>query len=81
MKKEFITGFFIGIGFYIFIFGIKVIKVLIKANWKIEMVQRGLYKTFSELGFVVTQLGILLLCVVGSITLYYLYKNGYFFQK
>jgi len=81
MKKEFIVGFFMGIVLYIFIFGIRVMKVLIKVDWKIEMVQRGLYKTFSGPGFVLTQLGILVLCVVGSITLYSLYKQGYFFQK
>lgn len=81
LKKEFIVGFFIGIGIYIFIFGIRVMKILIKANWNIEVVQRGLYKTFSGPGFVFTQLGILVLFVVGSVTLYSLYKGSYFLGK
>lgn len=81
MKKEFITGFFIGILLYIFIFGAKVLKVLIKGRWRFDMIRHGLYNTFNELGFVITQVSVLILCVVGSMTLYYFYKEGYFFQK
>jgi len=81
MKKEFITGFFIGILLYIFIFGVKVLKVLIKGRWRFSMIRYGLYNTFNEPGFVITQVSILILCVIGSMTLYYFYKEGYFFQK
>jgi len=81
MKKEFIIGFFIGILLYLFIFGIRVIKVLIRGRWKFDMIRHGLYNTFNQPGFVLSQVSILILCVVGSMTLYYLYKNGYFFHK
>jgi len=81
MKKEFIIGFFIGIFLYLFIFGIKVIKVLVRAKWKFNMIRHGLFNTFNEPNFVLTQLLIILLCVIGSVTLYYLYKKGYFLQK
>ena len=81
MKKSFVTGFFIGVALYLFIFGIRVVKVLIKARWKFHMIQAGLFKTFNDPGFVITQLLIFMLCVVGSVTLYYFYKEGYFFQK
>lgn len=81
MKKEFVTGFFIGILVYSFIFGIRVLKVLIKGGWKFGMIGHGLFKTFSDPKFVIVQLLILILCVAGSITLYYFYKKGFFFQK
>ena len=81
MKKEFITGFFIGILLYIFIFGIRVIKVLIRGRWRFDMIRHGLFNTFNDAGFVLSQLLILILCVAGSMTLYYFYKEGYFFQK
>lgn len=81
MKKEFTIGFFIGILLYLFIFGIRVIKVLIKARWKFNIIQKGLFKTFNDPRFILTQLLILILCVAGSMTLYYYYKKGYFFQK
>jgi len=81
MRKDFVIGFFIGIGVYLFIFGIRVVKVLIKGRWRFDMIRHGLFNTFNDPGFVITQLLILLLCVVGSITLYYFYKEGYFFQK
>jgi len=78
MRKDFVIGFFIGIAVYLFIFGIRVVKVLIKARWKFDMVRHGLFNTFNDPGFVIVQLLILVLCVVGSITLYYFYKEGYF---
>ena len=81
MKKEFVIGFFIGVAVYLFIFGIRVVKVLIKARWKFDIVRHGLFNTFNDPGFVLSQLLILVLCVVGSATLYYFYKEGYFFQK
>lgn len=81
MKKDFVMGFFIGILLYLFIFGIRVVKVLVKSRWKFDMIRHGLFNTFNEPGFVISQLLILILCVVGSMALYYLYKNGYFFQK
>jgi len=80
-KKHLTIGFFIGIALYIFIFGIRVIKVLIKANWKFHMIQAGLFKTFNDPLFAISQLITIILCIAGSITLYYLYKKGYFFQK
>ena len=81
MKKDFVIGFFIGVAVYLFIFGIRVVKVLIKARWKFDIVRHGLFNTFNDPGFVLSQLLILVLCVVGSATLYYFYKEGYFFQK
>jgi hypothetical protein len=78
MKKSFVIGFFIGIGLYLFIFGIRVMKVLIKGRWRFDMIRHGLFNTFNDPGFVLSQFLILLLCVVGSITLYYFYKEGYF---
>ena len=81
MKKEFVIGFFIGVAVYLFIFGIRVVKVLIKARWKFDIVRHGLFNTFNDPGFVLSQLLILVLCVVESATLYYFYKEGYFFQK
>ncbi len=81
MRKEFITGFFIGVVLYLFIFGIRVLKVLIRGRWRFDMIRHGLFNTFNEPKFVVGQLLILVLCVVGSMTLWYFYKEGYFFQK
>lgn len=81
MKKEFITGFFIGIVIYIFIFGTRVLKVLIRGRWRFDMIRHGLFNTFNDPAFVLTQLVILVLCVVGSITIYYFYKEGYFSIK
>lgn len=80
-KKEFVVGFFIGILLYLFIFGIRVVKVLVRAGWKFDMIRHGLFNTFNNVGFVVTQVLILVFCVAGSIVLYYYYKQGYFFQK
>ena len=81
MKKEFVTGFFIGILLYTLIFGAKVLKVLIKGRWRFDMISYGLDTTFSDPVFVSSQFIILVLCVAGSITLYHFYKKGYFFQK
>ncbi len=81
MKKELVIGFFIGIVLYLFIFGVRVLKVLIRGRWRFDMIRHGLYNTFSEPKFVLSQVLILVLCVVGSMTLYYFYKEGYFFQK
>ena len=81
MKKEMIIGFFIGIGIYMFTIGIRVLKVLIRAKWNFSMIQHGLYTTFNDPVFVINQVLILILCVAGSITVYYYYKKGYFFQK
>jgi len=81
LKKELITGFFIGILLYIFIFGIRVLKVLIKSNWKFSMIQKGLFKTFNDPLFALSQFLILVLCVAGSVTVYYFYKKGYFWEK
>ena len=81
MKKEFVTGFFIGILLYLFIFGIRVLKVLIRGRWRFDMIRHGLYNTFNQPEFVLSQISILILCVVGSMTLYYFYKEGYFFHK
>ena len=81
MKKDFVSGFFIGIVIYLFIFGIRVIKVLVKSGWKFDMIRHGLFNTFNDVVFVLSQLLILVLCVAGSMTLYYYYKKGYFFQK
>jgi hypothetical protein len=80
MNKSLITGFFIGVLLYIFIFGMRVIKVLIRARWNFEMIQHGLYNTFSEPFFAIGQIITLILCIAGSITLYYYYRAG-FFQK
>ena len=81
LKKEFVTGFFIGVVLYLFIFGVRVLKVLIRGRWRFDMIRHGLFNTFNEPWFVLSQLLILVLCVVGSMTLYYFYKEGYFFQK
>ena len=81
MRKEFVIGFFIGILLYLFTFGVRVIKVLIRAKWKFNMIQHGLFNTFNEPGFVLRQILILILCVAGSMTLYYFYKMGYFRNK
>ncbi|MBW2989938.1 hypothetical protein KY358_06505, partial [Candidatus Woesearchaeota archaeon] len=78
MEKDLVVGFFIGIILYSFIFGAKVIKVLIRARWKIEMVRRGLFMTFNRPGFVIAQIITILLCTAGSMALYYLYRKGYF---
>jgi len=78
IEKELIHGFFIGIGLYILIFGARVLKVLIKSRWKFDIIRIGLSKTFNDPGFVITQLLILILCVAGSMGLYYFYKQGYF---
>jgi len=81
IKKEFVIGFFIGIFLYLFIFGIRVVKVLIKSRGRFDMIQIGLFKTFSDPAFALMQVFILVLCVVGSITLYSLYRGSHFFQK
>ena len=76
--KDLVIGFFIGILCYIFIFGIRVVKVLVRSRWRFDMIRYGLFSTFNDLVFVLSQLLILLLCVAGSMTLYYYYKKGYF---
>ena len=81
MKKELATGFLIGVLLYLFIFGVRVLKVLIKGRWRFDIIGHGLYVTFSSPAFVVQQVSILILCIAGSMTLYYFYKKGYFLQK
>ena len=77
MKRDFVTGFFIGIALYSLIFGVKVLKVLIKGRWRFDMIRYGLYDTFNDPVFVVSQVLIIILCVTGSMTLYHFYKKGY----
>lgn len=81
IERDHVVGFFIGIVLYILIFGSKVLKVLIRSGWKFEMIQKGLFKTFNDLFFVLNQFLTLVLCVVGSIGIYYFYKKGYFKRR
>ncbi|MBW2975372.1 hypothetical protein KY366_06655 [Candidatus Woesearchaeota archaeon] len=81
MEKELVTGFFIGVVLYTLIFGARVIKVLVRARWNFSMIRHGISNTFNDPRFVLIQVFTLALCTAGSITLYYFYKKGYFFQK
>jgi len=78
MRREYIVGFLIGIAVYVFTFGLRVVKVLIQSNWKFHIIQKGLYSPFNNTKFMLSQLSILALFVAGSITLYTLYRRGYF---
>jgi len=61
MKKELVIGFFIGIGIYMFTIGVRVLKVLMRARWNFSMIQYGLYTTFSDPVFTISQFLILIL--------------------
>ena len=76
-KRVLVAGFFIGTILYLFIFGVRVLKVLIKGRWRFSMIQSGLFKTFNNPAFVLQQLLIIVLCIAGSMTLYYFYKKGW----